>query len=1383
MRVPASTYRLQITEDFDLLAAARILGYLHELGVDWVYLSPVLAAGSGSDHGYDVADHSSIDPSRGRAAGLTALSTEARRLGMGVLVDIVPNHVGIARPYENEWWWHVLRHGQDSKYAGAFDIDWAAGQGRLLIPVVGDDDLEPDGRIGNLQVLAGELHYHDQRFPLAPGTAEQGPGEDPNAVHARQHYRLISWREADRVLNYRRFFTVNTLAAIRVEDPEWFAASHQEIGRWFTEGLVDGLRVDHPDGLRDPGRYLEDLAGLTGGSYVLIEKILEPGETLPRHWATAGTTGYDALAMIDRVLTDPAGETGLNELEDRLRGGPTDWPELIHGTKRGVADTALSSEVRRIARELLAELSLVDEVAEELDGTAPTGGRDATPIVDAVAELLACFPVYRSYLPLGRDHLEHAFAAARAHRPDLGTTFDLIEPLLADGAAAAAQRFQQTSGMVMAKGVEDCAFYRWSRLTSLNEVGADPGMFAVSEADFHAFWTERHESWPIAMNTSSTHDTKRSEDARARIAVLAELPDEWAATLDRLLDLVPLPDPGFGNLLWQAIVGIWPADRDRVHQYADKAMREAGDRTTWTAPDAAYEDAVHAAVDAAFDHPEVAGCLHELVDRVRVPGWSNALAAKLLTLTVPGVPDVYQGTELFDLSLVDPDNRRPVDFTVRATALAELDAGAVLPPVDEEGLAKLALTHRVLTLRRDRQELFNSYTPLAASGPAADHLLGYDRGGVISLVTRFPVGLAARGGWADTSLQLPPGRWRNVLAEGTAPVFDADLGPVPVTTLLGPAPVAVLLRLTEPPRSHRMFDVWAPLPTTVELSVADQVIAMDRGADGWWTPQQPPPEGEVDYGYLLDGDPRPVPDPRSRWQPEGVHGRSRTFDPLQFAWTDDTWTGRRLAGSMVYELHVGTFTDEGTFDAAIGKLDHLRSIGVDFVEVMPINAFNGDHNWGYDGVLWSAVHHGYGGPAAYQRFVDACHGVGIGVIQDVVHNHLGPSGNYLTRFGPYLRADKSNPWGDVVNLDGPDAAEVRRLILDNVTMWFTEFHVDGIRLDAVHALLDSSEMHLLEEIAIATASLSAHLRRTLIVIAESDLNDTHLVKPREAGGYGLDAQWNDDFHHALHVALTRETHGYYADFEPLAALAKVLERGFLHDGNYSSFRGRDHGVPIDRDHLPGWRLVVFNSNHDQIGNRASGDRPAESLDDDQLACSALLTLTSPYTPMLFMGEEWAASTPFCYFTSHAESDLGQAVELGRLREFERMGWDAATVASPQDPETFQRSKLDWSESEHGRHAVILQVYRDLARIRRTVPDLTTPDLRKSSVSFDEQARWLVLRRGSAVVAVNFGANPVSVDLGHTPYELTWTTPTAARLTGERLELPGHAGALLLPASR
>ena len=1377
MRTPTSTYRLQITEEFDLLDAARTLAYLHELGVGWVYLSPLLASESGSSHGYDVSDHSSIDPSRGRASGLSALATEARRLNMGVLVDIVPNHVGVARPWENQWWWHVLTHGQESPYAAAFDIDWEAGGGKLLIPVVGDDDLlEPlteggQPRIANLRVLAGELHYHDQRFPLAPGTADLGPDADPDLVHARQHYELISWRRADHDLNYRRFFAVNTLAAVRVEDPEWFERSHEEIRRWFDEDLVDGLRVDHPDGLRDPARYLEDLARLTDGSYILVEKILEPGEELPRGWATAGTTGYDAMALVDRVLTDPAGEAPLDALESRLRGAPVDWAAMTHGTKRDVADGILQSEVRRISRELVAHLAI------EHAGTPPLA-----QVQDAVAELLACFPVYRSYLPEGREHLDQAFAGARERRPDLADVLDTIAPVLADGAAAATQRFQQTSGMVMAKGVEDCAFYRWARLTSLNEVGGDPSVFSVAPDVFHDAMRARQADWPHAMTASSTHDTKRGEDVRARIAVLAEVPEAWEETLTRLVELVPVPDPGFGNLLWQAVLGAWPASRERLHAYAEKAMREAGDRTTWIAPTEEYEAAVHRAVDALFDDGRVREVLEDLVVQVAEPGWSNALSAKLLTLLVPGVPDVYQGSELWEQSLVDPDNRRPVDFEERSRMLAQLRAGErppLAPTPDDDGSVKLLLTHLALTLRREQPDLLTDYTPLQADGEAAEHALAFDRGGVIAVATRLPAGLSARGGWGDTVLPLPPGTWEDRLTG--RPIVTDDQGRVRLADLLAHYPVALLVRDAHRAREGRgRFDVWAPLPSKVALSVGDRVVPMERGDDGWWTLTGPEPLGEVDYGYLLDDDPTVLPDPRSRRLPDGVHGRSRTFDAAAYTWHDEGWTGRQLAGSVVYELHVGTFTPEGTLDAAIDRLPHLKEIGVDLVELMPVNAFNGEHGWGYDGVAWFAVHEQYGGPAAYMRFVDACHAAGLGVIQDVVYNHFGPSGNYLPRFGAYLSDEGENPWGAHVNLDGEGGAEVRAYVLDNVRMWLEDYHVDGLRLDAVHALVDSSEPHLLEEVGVLAQRVSAHRRVPVTVIAESDMNDTRLVTPREGGGTGLDAQWSDDFHHALHVALTGEEDGYYADFAPLAALQKVCEKGFFHDGTWSSFRDREHGRPVD-PRMPAWRLVVCNQNHDQVGNRARGDRlsdPAPGhLDDDQLAVAAMLTLTGPFTPMLFQGEEWAASTPFAFFTSHPEEELGRAVTEGRTREFERMAWDLDAVPDPQDPATFHGSKLDWHEREDGRHAVLLQVYRDLAALRRRTPELTDPDLAAVTCEVDEGQRWFLMRRGGIVVAANFGEGEVTVDLGG-DHVVEWEGPAGVRLEHGRAVLPRHAGAVL-----
>ena len=744
MKTPVSTYRIQVRPSFDLDAVAEVLEYVHELGADWVYLSPLLRAEAGSDHGYDVVDHSVVDPARGGRPGLERAAARARELGMGVLVDIVPNHVGVATPAAMGWWWDVLRHGRTSRYAEAFDIDWDFGGGRVRLPVLGSADDLAALELAELDGGAFELRYYDHRFPVASGTASAG--DDPAAVHDRQHYELVDWRRADHDLNYRRFFAVNTLAGIRVEVPWVFDESHAEILSWLREGLADGLRVDHPDGLRHPGAYLDRLAAATGGAYVLVEKILEGDERMPPQWATAGTTGYDALGDVDRVLVDPAGEPSLTALDARLRGGePADWAEMIHGTKRAIADGILRSEVLRLDR-MLADVLPPDETFGD--------------VADAVAELLACFPVYRSYLPFGVEHLHEAAELAARHRPDLTEPIARLLPVLADPEHPAAQRFQQTSGMVMAKGVEDTAFYRSTRLTSLTEVGGDPSEFAIDVDAFHGRARDRLERMPHSMTTLSTHDTKRGEDVRARIDVISELPGEWAAALDELRALAPLGDGPLEHLLWQAIVGAWPASRERLHAYAEKAAREAGNSTGWTAPDAAFEARMHALVDAAFDDERVAGIVGRLVARLEAPGWSNSLAAKLLQLTAPGVPDVYQGSELWEQSLVDPDNRRPVDFGERRRLLADLDAGS-LPPVDASGAAKLLVTSRALRLRRDRPELFEDYSPLAASGPAAAHLVAFDRGGAIALATRLPVGLETRGGWHDTTVDV-----------GSAPVVD-----------------------------------------------------------------------------------------------------------------------------------------------------------------------------------------------------------------------------------------------------------------------------------------------------------------------------------------------------------------------------------------------------------------------------------------------------------------------------------------------------------------------------------------------------------------------------------------------------------------------------------
>jgi maltooligosyltrehalose trehalohydrolase len=538
------------------------------------------------------------------------------------------------------------------------------------------------------------------------------------------------------------------------------------------------------------------------------------------------------------------------------------------------------------------------------------------------------------------------------------------------------------------------------------------------------------------------------------------------------------------------------------------------------------------------------------------------------------------------------------------------------------------------------------------------------------------------------------------------------------------------------------FAVWAPKPETVRLDVDGAVYPMTRGRDGWWraTVDASP---DARYGYLLDDDPTVLPDPRSSRQPDGVHERSQLWKPGEQVWTDDGWSGRSVQGAVIYELHIGTFTPAGTFDSAIEKLDQLVDLGVDFVEVMPVNAFSGRYGWGYDGVLWYAVHEPYGGPDGLIRLVDACHRRGLGVLIDAVFNHLGPSGNYLPRFGPYL-SSASNPWGEGINIADAESDEVRRYIIDCALRWMREFHADGLRLDAVHALVDTTAIPILEELSAETEALAEQLGRPLSLVAESDLNDPRMITPRRDGGYGMTAQWDDDVHHAIHTAVSGERQGYYADFGSLAILAKTLRNGFFHAATYSSFRQRRHGRPLDTAAVPATRLVAYTCTHDQVGNRALGDRPSQNLTYGQLAVKAALVLGSPYTAMLFMGEEWGASTPFQFFSSHPEPELARATAEGRKKEFADHGWDADDIPDPQDPQTFQRSKLDWSELDTGDHARLLRVYHDLIALRRSEIDLADPWLEHLIIDYDEDARWIVMRRGRLAVACNLGAEPVAV---------------------------------------
>ncbi|WP_066462272.1 malto-oligosyltrehalose trehalohydrolase [Sanguibacter suarezii] len=548
--------------------------------------------------------------------------------------------------------------------------------------------------------------------------------------------------------------------------------------------------------------------------------------------------------------------------------------------------------------------------------------------------------------------------------------------------------------------------------------------------------------------------------------------------------------------------------------------------------------------------------------------------------------------------------------------------------------------------------------------------------------------------------------------------------------------------------------VWAPAATTVDLvlvpagadtfSPADEHLPLVPDADrpGWWVPSAPVPGGWADrrYGFSVDGGP-PRPDPRSPRQPAGVHGPSQAVDTSAFAWTDQAWPGRLVEGAVLYELHVGTFTPGGTLDSAIERLGHLRDLGVDMVELMPVAAFDGEHGWGYDGVHLYAVHEPYGGPAALARFVDAAHAAGIAVALDVVYNHLGPSGAYVGVFGPYFTDRHHTPWGQGINVDGPGSTEVRRWVIDNALRWLRDFHIDALRLDAVHQIADDSPVHLLAELSSAVAELSSTIGRPLALIAESDANDPATVTPVAEGGLGMTAQWADDVHHAIHALLTGERQGYYADFGEVDVLARALTGAFVHDGGWSTFRGRPWGHPVP-EHIDGHRFVVFSCDHDQVGNRALGDRPGSAAheaggrDLDLAAAAAALVLTSAFTPMLFMGEEWGASTPWLFFADFPDPDLARAVTHGRRAEFAAHGWATADVPDPQDPLTFERSRLDWSEPDDPRHAQLLSWHRRLVELRRTVPALSSGDRGTVRVHAGPGEGLLIVERGPVTVAVN-----------------------------------------------
>ncbi len=730
-----STYRLQLRGDsFTFADAENLLDYLDQLGVSHLYLSPVLTAAEGSTHGYDVTDPTTVSQALGGRDGLLRLSSAARARGIGLVIDIVPNHVGVDRPDQNPWWWDVLLHGRESRYADYFDIDWSLDpDGRIVLPVLGsDDDVEA------LRVDGDVLRLGDLRYPIAPGTGT-GSGSD---VHDRQHYRLTGWRHG--TCGYRRFFSITALAGLRQEERAVFAATHAEVKSWFDEDLVDGVRIDHPDGLSDPTGYLRWLRESVGPqAWIIVEKILAVDEPLELSLPVAGTTGYDALRELGGLFVDPAGAGPMTELFDSSGADYPAMPDTARQLKAEAVTTTLHSELRRVCRAIAA------------------AGTDHPMLPDAVAALLSHIPVYRSDYPALSLVLPNAIAETLLERTELAEPLGILSAALT-GHHEAGVRLQQLCGAATAKSMEDCLFYRDARLVSLNEVGGDPLRFGVSTAEFHQRSAVRAQLWPEAMIALSTHDTKRGEDVRARIGVLSQVPSLWSEFVEGCRQHTVAPDAGTELFLLQNIFGVWPADgqvtaelRDRMHAYTQKAIREAAAHTVWSNPDEQFETAMHRWLDDIIDGPAASG-LTGLCARLDQHGRNDALAQKLLALTVPGVPDIYQGTELWEDSLVDPDNRRPVDYAARRQALKELSH------------PKIRVVTAALRLRRERPDSFRSdrYQPLLARGPADDHLVAFMRADdVVVAATRWTVRLTETG-WGDTVLDLPAGVWIDRIGGG-----------------------------------------------------------------------------------------------------------------------------------------------------------------------------------------------------------------------------------------------------------------------------------------------------------------------------------------------------------------------------------------------------------------------------------------------------------------------------------------------------------------------------------------------------------------------------------------------------------------------------------------
>jgi malto-oligosyltrehalose synthase/malto-oligosyltrehalose trehalohydrolase len=1420
--IPTSTYRLQLGPQFTFSDAIKIIPYLAKMGISHLYLSPILQPVPGSTHGYDVINHNQISEDLGGRSDLEELAQTAHLHKMGIVLDIVPNHMALPeRAYLNHQLWDVLQKGVDSNFSHWFDIEWNSGDTKIVLPILNDrigecikndefqiEEMEVPKVFGDSNPQATRqwvLKYQDIILPVKAGTEHQETQE----MLENQNYRLTYWRTGEDDLNYRRFFDIGTLIALKMDNRDVFNQTHKLVIELIEEGIVDCLRIDHPDGLANPKKYFDWLYDATGGVWTVAEKILAQDERLEDDWKVCGTTGYDMMNRIYHSMLNAYGISDLRILSGNAHNAgrrmqsnliPLDHADVEAAATNEIGKLTYTSKDQILKTILYPDFSrVVDDIVEISNNDIDFSDISRRSIQACLTQILINFPIYRPYVILGEEisnqsriAINHACNEARKHiNKDFHETIDFIENLLLgtnlikvldeEGLIAPKNEehllsfhktflnnFSQLSSALTAKGTEDTVFYRNSSLISLCEVGGDLNTFSRSCHTLHNSAVECQLNTPYTMTSGTTHDTKRSEDIRAILSVLSENSDSWVELIKKVREIsgqyrTPFVDPSIENAMWQTIVGTWhpdlqggyPISYERLEVYLIKHMREAKTYSSWRRVNERYESALLTYAKQVLDNSEIIELIKNYIIEEYYYIRAAVLSLKAIQLTMPGVCDLYQGSETLLQKLVDPDNRTPVDFGEMQEMLDRIsnpDFNPHLLPGEPNNLRinldfnpstleeeKMMISFAALGLRRDFEDAFSGPEANYSSIPiSTDCAFGFARfiGGdaySLTITARYRGTLMRHGGYGlhrATLPKLPNGynRWCDILTGKMYKPGDVILG-----ELFNKYPLVLCQPIRGGVKKGHLT-IWAPNAKEVSAFVAkpgtysenDSADEMKKSAE--WTkipmikltePIEEEPEFEGvwstikqvkenrDYFISVD-DSDFLPDPASPMQKFGVHGPSHTTTLDNYKFDDQLWNGIDSRGKVFYEIHIGTFTPEGTFSAAIGKLQQLKDLGIDIIEIMPIAVFDGKFGWGYDGVDIYAINEEYGGPIAFQNFVNAAHNIGLGVCLDVVYNHLGPSGNYLNKFGPYYTNRHMTPWGPGFNFDGADSQHVRSWIIEHAIRSFEKLGVDCLRIDATHEIHDDSKTHILTELSEKVNTYAINSGKRISLIGESDDNDNMLLQRRNLGGKGLDLSWADDFHHALYSYLTGEINGYYSDYGTFEVLLKALKQGWVYDDQFSKNRQREHGTFVP-DTLDLRKFVVCFSNHDQIGNRGLGDRPNFHLSYTKLQQAAALTLLSPFTPLIFQGEDWAASTPFQFFADFSDDELRNACRDGRKDEFKGFGWEDfyldkgwgdVEALDPISRDTFNRSKLKWGEVDNGEHQNLQEWYRRLIKIRK-----------------------------------------------------------------------------------